>query len=103
MGKKDEIELGSASILTTLKDETVEEFSIEIIKLNDNTSKIKNILFNIVDERLIKITGGVIQGMSGSPILQNNKIIGAVTHVIVEDVKRGYGIYIENMLGETEN
>ena len=62
----------------------------------------KGILFTIVDEELLSITGGVIQGMSGSPIIQDNKVIGAVTHVIVDDCKRGYGIFIENMLEESE-
>ena len=71
------------------------------MKLNINKeSDIKNILFEITDEELINETGGVIQGMSGSPIIQNNKIIGAVTHVIVSDTKKGYGIFITTMLEE---
>ena len=64
---------------------------------------IKNILFEITDEELLKKTGGVVQGMSGSPILQNNMIVGAVTHVIVNDTKKGYGIFITTMLKEAEN
>lgn len=102
VAKKDEIRLGKASVLTVVKNEQVEEFEIEIIKLNNNT-KTKNILFKITDQRLLNITGGIVQGMSGSPILQNNKIVGAVTHVVVDDSEKGYGIYITNMLEEGEN
>ena len=64
---------------------------------------IKNILFEITDTELLNETGGVIQGMSGSPIIQNDKIIGAVTHVIVNDTKKGYGIFITTMLEEGDN
>ena len=60
-------------------------------------------MFEITDERLINETGGVVQGMSGSPIIQNNMIIGAVTHVVVDNPKKGYGIFITNMLEEAEN
>ena len=63
-------------------------------------ASIKNILFEITDEELLNETGGVIQGMSGSPIIQNNKLVGAVTHVIVNDAKKGYGIFITTMLEE---
>jgi len=63
---------------------------------------IKNILFNIVDDELIEKTGGVVQGMSGSPIIQDDKIIGAVTHVVVDNPTKGYGIFITNMLEEME-
>ena len=70
------------------------------INLNDKT---KNIVFKITDENLLNKTGGIVQGMSGSPIIQDNKIIGAVTHVIVNDCTKGYGIFITNMLEEAEN
>ena len=96
-----EIHTGKATIRTVISAEKVEEFSINIIKL-DPHSKTKNILFAIDDERLLKSTGGIVQGMSGSPIIQDNKIIGAVTHVIVDDVTKGYGIFITNMLEEGE-
>ncbi len=98
-----EIKLGKASILTVIKDETVEQFDINIIKINDERQKIKNILFNITDAKLLEATGGVVQGMSGSPIIQDEMIIGAVTHVIVDDPTKGYGIFITHMLEETEN
>lgn len=96
-----EIHTGKAIIRTVISADKVEEFTINIIKL-DPTSKTKNILFEIDDERLLESTGGIVQGMSGSPIIQDNKIIGAVTHVIVNDVTKGYGIFITNMLEEGE-
>lgn len=98
-----EIKLGKASILTVIKDETVEQFDINIIKINNDRQKIKNILFNITDVKLLEATGGVVQGMSGSPIIQDEMIIGAVTHVIVDDPTKGYGIFITHMLEEAEN
>ena len=63
----------------------------------------KGMVISITDKRLIENTGGIIQGMSGSPIIQNGKLIGAVTHVFVQDPTKGYGIFIENMLGQEEN
>lgn len=97
------INLGTAKVLTTIENNEVKEYTINIIKLSDKTQKIKNILFEITDKELIEKTGGVIQGMSGSPIIQNDYIIGAVTHVVVDDCTKGYGIYITNMLEEAEN
>lgn len=97
-----EIKKGAAKILTVLKDNKVEEFSINILKINKQGST-KNILFEITDEELLNQTGGIIQGMSGSPIIQGDNIIGAVTHVIIDQPKRGYGIFITNMLEEGEN
>lgn len=98
-----DIKVGDATIRTVVSDEKVEEFAIKIIKLNDNTNKYKNILFEITDEKLLNLTGGIVQGMSGSPIIQNNMIVGAVTHVVVDNTKKGYGIYIGYMLEESEN
>ncbi len=102
VAEPDEVELGSAKILTVIKNEEVEAFDINIVRINDNDTAIKNILFNIVDEKLLNIAGGVVQGMSGSPIIQNEKIIGAVTHVVVDNPTKGYGIFITNMLEEME-
>ena len=76
--------------------------AIELINIDKN-SDTKNLLFEIKDERLLNKTGGIVQGMSGSPIIQNNKLIGAVTHVIVNDTTKGYGIFITTMLKEGEN
>lgn len=102
VASKDEIKLGKANIFTVVDGENVESFEIEIEKINTK-DKTKNIVFKITDEKLLNLTGGIIQGMSGSPIVQNNKIIGAVTHVIVNDCTKGYGIFITNMLEEAEN
>lgn len=93
----EEIKTGEAKILTVLKNNKVEEFNINILKI-DSTTKIKNIYFEITDKNLINQTGGIVQGMSGSPIIQNNKIIGAVTHVIINEPVTGYGIFITTML-----
>ena len=99
---KDEVSLGKASIYTVINGNEIEEFEINIIRINKDTTT-KNILFEITDERLIAETNGVIKGMSGSPIVQNNKIVGAVTHAIVNDNNKGYGIFITTMLEEGEN
>lgn len=93
--------IGSAKIKTVLNGEKEEEFNIEITKIND-TSDIKNITFKIDDDRLLSLTGGVIQGMSGSPIVQNDEVVGALTHVIVDNPYSGYGIFIQKMLEEGE-
>ena len=84
-----------------IKGNEVEEFEINILSLDSN-SKTKNILFEVTDSRLLSETGGIVQGMSGSPIIQNNKIIGAVNYVIVNDTSKGYGIFITTMLEEGE-
>lgn len=101
VGKPDELKEGKAVIYTVLKGEKVEQFTINITNIN-KSGKIKNITFEITDKRLIEKTGGVVQGMSGSPIIQNNKIFGAVTHVIVNNPTTGYGIFITTMLEEGE-
>lgn len=102
IANSNEIKLGSAKILTVLSGNEIKEYDINITRLNDSNSQYKNILFDITDEELISKTGGIVQGMSGSPIIQDNKIIGAVTHVVVDNPKKGYGIYITNMLSEME-
>ena len=101
IAQNDEIKTGKATILTSVESDIVKEYEINIdsIDINDD---LKNILFTIKDKELLDKTGGIIQGMSGSPILQNGKLIGAVTHVIVDDCKRGYGIFIVNMLNKSE-
>lgn len=101
VAEKEEVKIGKATIYTVLEKEKVEEFNINITAINE-TAKIKNISFEITDERLIKATGGIVQGMSGSPIIQNGKIIGAVTHVIIDNPLTGYGIFITTMLEEGE-
>ena len=93
IANKDEVKIGKAEIYTVIDGENIEKFDIEITKINEN-SDIKNITFDIIDEKLINSTGGVVQGMSGSPIVQNGKLVGAVTHVITDNVKSGYGLFI---------
>ena len=103
VAKPEEIKLGKASILTVVNDETVEMFDINILKIGPEEKEIKNILFEVTEEELLNVSGGIVQGMSGSPIIQNDMIIGAVTHVVVDDCTKGYGIFITNMLEEAEN
>lgn len=99
VGLKQEVVEGEASILCTIDDGGVQEYSINIEGINKyNLENSKSIILRITDERLLNATNGIIQGMSGSPIIQNGKIVGAVTHVFVNDPTRGYGIFIENML-----
>lgn len=98
----EEIKPGSAKILTVIEGTKVEAFDINILKINKN-SNTKNILFEVTDEYLLEKTGGIIQGMSGSPIIQGDNIIGAVNFVLVDQTNKGYGIFITNMLEEAEN
>lgn len=101
VSKKEEIKIGKAYIYTVIDKESVEEFEINIKSINE-TSDTKNIVFEITDKNLLNKTGGVVQGMSGSPIMQNDKIIGVVTHVIVDNPYTGYGLFITTMLEEGE-
>mgnify|MGYP004612158529 FL=1 len=96
-----DVKLGKAIIRTVIAGNNIQEFEIEILEI-DKTSPTKNILFKITDKELLEKTGGIVAGMSGSPIIQNNKIVGAVTHVIVNDADKGYGIFITTMLEEGE-
>lgn len=95
-----QIHEGEAKILANTDGNGVLAYTIEIKKLNENNSEGKNMVFKVTDNALIEKTGGIVQGMSGSPIIQNGKLVGAVTHVFVNDPTRGYGIFIENMLVE---
>lgn len=97
----DDISLGEAYIYTVIDGNQKEKFKINITRLDKN-SKLKNILFDIVDEKLLSSSGGVVQGMSGSPIIQDNMLVGVVTHAVVQDPKSGYGIDIISMLEEGE-
>ena len=94
-----EIEIGDAYVLTVTKDKKIEQYKIKIIeKYNNKKESNKAFSFKINDKKLINKTGGIVQGMSGSPIIQNNKLIGAVTNVVVDKVNYGYGISIITML-----
>ena len=93
-----EIRRGGAEILANVSGDTVERYQVEIERICAPGSPSQNMIVHITDPRLLSATGGIVQGMSGSPIVQNDKLIGAVTHVMVGDPTRGYGIFITNML-----
>ena len=100
---RDEVKLGKATIICTLDDNKREEYEIEIEKLYTSTNRNnKNMIIKVTDERLLEKTGGIIQGMSGSPILQDGKFVGAVTHVMVNNPEKGYGIFADTMLKQTK-
>ena len=93
-----EISTGEAEILANISGGSVERFDIEIRRIYDEADSGRDMLIRVTDPDLLSVTGGIVQGMSGSPILQDGKLIGAVTHVLVNDPTTGYGIFIENML-----
>lgn len=97
-----QVRTGKAQIYANVTGNKIEKYDIEISKVMRYAPDSKNLIIRITDKRLLDITGGIVQGMSGSPVLQNGKIVGAVTHVFVNDPTRGYGIFIENMLAEAE-
>ena len=102
IGLKQEVKKGKAVIRCTI-DDKIEDFNISIESVDvSNSNHSKGIVLRITDERLLNMTGGIVQGMSGSPIIQNNKIIGAVTHVFIQDSTKGYGTFIENMVNNLE-
>ncbi|MCX7923249.1 MAG: SpoIVB peptidase [Clostridia bacterium] len=99
IGLRSQIKEGPATILANIDGKNVNEYTIEIERVSrQNFMGSKGMVIRITDKRLLDSTGGIVQGMSGSPILQDGRIIGAVTHVLVNDPSRGYGIFIENML-----
>lgn len=103
MGLKQDIKVGEATILCQVSDQ-IEEYKIEIEKIELNTENYsKGMVLHVIDKRLLSLTNGIVQGMSGSPIIQDGKIIGAVTHVFVQDSTRGYGIFVENMVKFSDN
>lgn len=102
IGLKQEIQTGTAIILCDVG-EGIQEYEIEITEIHWNAKDSnKSFVIHAVDERLQELTGGIVQGMSGSPVIQNGRLVGAVTHVLVNDPTRGYGIFIENMLDAAE-
>ena len=95
---KQDVKVGPASVLCSVDGE-VREYKAEIKKIDLNHEDTnKSFVIQITDEDLLEKTGGIVQGLSGSPVLQGGKVIGAVTHVFVQDSTSGYGIFIENML-----
>ena len=100
LGTADDAEKGEAVIFSNTEGEKTEAFSVTIEKIQKRNRYGQNMIIRVTDPRLLEKTGGIVQGMSGSPIIQNGRIIGAVTHVFLDDPERGYGIFIENMLAE---
>ena len=99
---KEEIHTGDASIRCYIDNE-IKEYDIRVTEIDMSDSEInKGLVIQVTDPELLEKTGGIIQGMSGSPIIQDGKLIGAVTHVFVQDSTKGYGIFIENMLNQVE-
>ena len=95
----EDVTVGPARIRSTVSGDSVREYSVEILKIYPrDRGDCRNFLIRVTDPELLNITGGIVQGMSGSPIIQDGKLVGAVTHVLVNDPTRGYGIFIENML-----
>ncbi len=103
IGRKNELREGNAYIYCTLGTEGVSKYDIEICNINRDATGNKCFTVKVTDPALLEKTGGIIQGMSGSPIIQNGKIVGAVTHVLINDPTTGYGIFIENMLNQMED
>ena len=102
VAEREEVHTGKAFILANCEGDDVCAYEIEIEKLYGGSAPTRNLLLRVTDPRLIALTGGIVQGMSGSPIVQDGKLVGAVTHVLVDDPQRGYGILIENMLSASE-
>lgn len=100
---KNKIKEAEASIYCTLDDNNIKEYKIQIQKVLLSSEGNKNMIIKITDEELLNKTGGIVQGMSGSPILQDGKLIGAVTHVFLNDPTRGYGVFVENMIEDMVN
>ena len=102
VGSRHEVQSGKAHIYCTLDSNTVEKYEIEISEIRLDSTSNKCFTVKVTDQRLVEKTGGIIQGMSGSPIIQNGKLVGAVTHVLINDPSTGYGIFIENMLNASQ-
>ena len=96
----EEVHTGQATILANVAGTEVEEYTVEILKVYSNTSDTRDLMLRVTDPRLLEKTGGIVQGMSGSPILQDGKLVGAVTHVLIDHADRGYGILAQNMLDQ---
>ncbi len=103
IGLRDGVHTGKASILSSVDGTGIQEYAVEITRVNQQSAPApKSLVLRVTDERLLAATGGIVQGMSGSPILQDGRIVGAVTHVFVSDPTQGYGVYIDWMLAESE-
>lgn len=98
VAENSQVKTGKATVLSNVQGDTVKKYQVEITKILSQSTDGRNLLITVTDPALLQDTGGIVQGMSGSPILQNGRIVGAVTHVLVNDPTRGYGILIRNML-----
>ncbi len=96
-----QVQEGPAEILTVLDGNTIELFDINILDILSAGNN-KELVIKVTDQELLRRTGGIIQGMSGSPIIQNGRLVGAVTHVFINDPAKGYGVLVENMLNEAK-
>ena len=103
IGTKSEVKAGEAKIVSTLKNGKNAEYSIEIYDVDKSSDGSKSFKIRVTDPTLVAISGGIVRGMSGSPIIQNGKLVGAVTHVMIADPTEGYGIFIENMLNAAQS
>lgn len=103
VANENEIKTGKATILSTIEGKAPQEFEVEITKVNLSQNSGQNLIIKVTDEELLERTGGIIQGMSGSPIIQNGKLVGAVTHVFINSPQKGYGIAINNMIDISNN
>lgn len=101
VASRSEVKTGGAVMLSNIDGDTVQEYSVEILRIYpENNGETRNLMIQVTDKRLLDASGGIVQGMSGSPIIQNGKLVGSVTHVLINDPTRGYGILTETMLKE---
>ncbi len=98
VASKEKVEIGKAYILSNIADGTVKRYDVKILQIDTKSKGNKNMVIEVVDDELLDTTSGIIQGMSGSPIIQNDKVIGAVTHVFVNNPTKGYAVFVENMV-----
>ena len=104
VGSRSAVHTGAASIIATVEGDEPQEYGVEIVRcFPQSEPSQKGMVLRVTDERLLHRTGGIVQGMSGSPILQNGRLVGAVTHVLVNDPTRGYGIFAQTMLEQAKN
>jgi len=95
------VKTGKAEILVTVDENGPKRYAVNIDQILSEDQKTKNMIVTVTDKELLELTGGIVQGMSGCPIIQNGKLVGAVTHVFTEDPKSGYGIFASTMLEES--
>lgn len=99
-----EIKTGKAEIYTTINNESIQSYTIEITRIcSKNPKSNESFVIKVTDEKILDECGGIVQGMSGSPIVQNGKLVGAVTHVFLNEPQKGYGIFVENMVKSYED